>query len=429
MGRVGVTGRAIGVAGLCRGLRYHRMTANTHLQAADGHRAMHGMTKRACRMASATGRVRMIDVAFSASSRVAHRLAAMGRMAIQTSNRGMLLGLVARRTSNRDGAAGQCTAVNRMTADALPRCISRMRDQHLMTTGTRPRRVTMRQMTRDALRVRLGREHGLILVTARAREHLGLAEVVRLMATGALRMTNRQRLVVDMERLFLRRMTAHATHVGAALGLMHIVAIETASQTRVLGLLSGVTLGAWRRVERRRFVRVMAAFAGLIRVRADRMHRALLLPMALHARRRRSRCGAKAMAVLTTRRIGTGMQRRCNSDVALRANFLRRRREACTSMAFRAGDFADVRGVARAVLHHVILGGTLLRRRRRRSATCGHHQCDDRNADHGLLPMAWHKRHGIELSGKRLDHPGGCGLPPTPPTLWQLMHNDCPAPS
>ena len=31
-------------------------------------------------------------------------------------------------------------------------------------------------------------------------------------------------------------------------------------------------------------------------------------------------------------------------------------------------------------------------------------------------PLGWHSRHGSSVRLRRLDHPGGCGLPPGPPT-------------
>ena len=47
---------------------------------------------------------------------------------------------------------------------------------------------------------------------------------------------------------------------------------------------------------------------------------------------------------------------------------------------------------------------------------------------HGVPPAGWHIRHGIAPIGCRLDQPGGCGLPPGPPTLWQPTHSCSPAP-
>jgi len=42
---------------------------------------------------------------------------------------------------------------------------------------------------------------------------------------------------------------------------------------------------------------------------------------------------------------------------------------------------------------------------------------DDQPACHGRDPIGWQSRHGSAFIGTRDDHPGGCGLPPTPPTL------------
>ena len=53
---------------------------------------------------------------------------------------------------------------------------------------------------------------------------------------------------------------------------------------------------------------------------------------------------------------------------------------------------------------------------------------EQRARPHQRAPSVWHIRHGIAPSDTRLDHPGGCGLPPTPPTRWHCTHSASPAP-
>ena len=139
--------------------------------------------------------------------------------------------------------------------------------------------------------------------------------------------------------------------------------IEAAAQAGVFGLLGHMAFRARQRIERWRLVRVMAILTRLIRMGTDGMHRALLLLVALHAWRARPRRSAKAMAVLTTRPLAARMQGRDDAVVALLAQFLGRRRKTGAAVAFLAGDLADVRGVPRAVLDHVVIGGNLLGRR------------------------------------------------------------------
>ena len=67
-----------------------------------------------------------------------------------------------------------------------------------MTTGTSARHIAVRRVAGDALGVGFGREHRLILVTARAGQDLSFAKVVRLVTAGALWMPDGQRFVVDM---------------------------------------------------------------------------------------------------------------------------------------------------------------------------------------------------------------------------------------
>jgi hypothetical protein len=123
------------------------------------------------------------------------------------------------------------------------------------------------------------------------------------------------------------------------------------------------------------------------------------------------------------------MQRRHNIRVAELADLGCRFREAALAVTLGALDLTDVDDVPRTrgnivIRRRHLLGRTMLARTR-----AGDEQCEHDDADHGRDPIGWHSRHGIADSGKRLDQPAGCGLPPTPPTAWQLTQSDWPAPS
>src|SRR4051812_34218841 len=87
---------------------------------------------------------------------------------------------------------------------------------------------------------------------------------------------------------------------------------------------------------------------------------------------------------------------------------------------------ADVHGVTRALAHLVPLDGHVLRSTRAFAAARDEENDDEREPHRA--PTGWHIRHGIVDSGWRLDQPAGCGLPPTPPTLWHCTHSCSPAP-
>lgn len=220
--------------------------------------------------------------------------------------------------------------------------------------------------------------------------------------------------------------------------------IEAAARARVLGLVLLVARRARWHLERWRSVRAMAVSARLICVRADSADmEPLRLVVAAHAARRADReVAAEAMAVLTGGHVRhpdriDGVERSGDLAVAAAAEIRRRRLEAGLAMAVRARHVRaiDVRAMPSALAHHAPLDRDMLWHAAVFPSTA---RCEDRDrchraeqhrARHGRAdPIGWHIRHGIAVSGCRLDHPSGCGLPPTPPTAWQLTHSCSPAP-
>jgi len=245
---------------------------------------------------------------------------------------------------------------------------------------------------------------------------------VRLVAAGAEWVARGQRLAIDVERTGLIRMTAQAAVIRGELRLVDTVAVEAAARAGVPGLLGGVACRARRWRERRRLVGAMTAAARLVGVRADRVLCALRAIVAAHARgtgvRDRRRC-TERVTVPAARCIAARVQRRDHVRVAPCAQRGRWRCEARLAVARCARDLADVRDVTRARAHGEVRGRDLFGRGRRSAATRTGDDRDrnHRHAAHGRDPIGWHRRHGIEDSGTRLDHPAACGLPPMPPTL------------
>jgi hypothetical protein len=217
--------------------------------------------------------------------------------------------------------------------------------------------------------------------------------------------------------------TALAVDIGGTRDLVHAMAIEAAVHTGVLGLFLCMTIGAGPRNERRRLMRVMAARARFVAMCADLVDWTLWRGVTPHAARRRDRrVAAEVVAVLTPRRMNAGVKRR-GLRVTRRADLERWERKTGVSVTCRARDLTDVRDVARArgdlVVRRGHLGGRTLVSAS--AAECDHRE-RDRRTHHGREPIGWHNLHGIAEAGSLLDHPAGCGLPPTPPTLWQPMH-------
>jgi hypothetical protein len=257
-------------------------------------------------------------------------------------------------------------------------------------------------------------EHRLIAMARHTRLDLGGSEAMGLVTAGAARVAGRERAIVDAQLARLLRVAASAALIGDEIDLVHAVAVETAAGAGVTRVLVGMTGGAWFRIERRRRVRAVAVAARLIGVRADRVVPALRALVTAHAGR--CRAGPEAMAVLTARLVRSLMQGRHHVRVAALAQLCGRLREAALAVALRALDLADVRDVARAGGDVTIRGRDLLRRTMLARARARDEQRDQDDPDHGRDPIGWHDRHGIAETGKRLDQPAGCGLPPTPPT-------------
>lgn len=226
--------------------------------------------------------------------------------------------------------------------------------------------------------------------------------------------------------------------IRGEMGLVHRVTIETtpcSSMVRLAILMAGRTR---RWLQRRRTVRAVAVSARLIGVRTDGCDvNTLRLVMAAHATRGTDReVGPEAMAVLARRWLRDAdriddVQRRRDLAVAAATEIDRWRCEAGLAVTVPAGHVGDLDMCAmpRTVAHGPPDGRHVLGHAHRpRVATRGHDQGNQDNSDHRVVPTGWHIRHGIALNGWRLDQPGGCGLPPTPPTAWQVTHSFSPAP-
>jgi hypothetical protein len=310
-----------------------------------------------------------------------------------------------------------------MAADARTGRGDGVADLPGVTARARSRRVVVLRVAGRAPRVCRGGEDGAILMTRGAQPDLRGTKSVRRVAAGARRMPRGAGGIRDVQRSALRRVAAHATSVGGEPGLVDAMAIDAAPATRVLGLPIGVTLRAWLRIEGWGAVRAVAARARLIGMGTDRMDAALGPGVTLQALRGRAMILAERVAVLTARRRGSRMERR-HHGMAPCAQIGRRPRKAAIAVALRAGDLADVRRVTCAIVHVPIcrrhlLGNAIAVGR----ATGGGDQQDEERPDHGALPAGWHSRHGIAPSGSLLDQPAGCGVPPTPPTLWHPTHS------
>jgi len=161
----------------------------------------------------------------------------------------------------------------------------------------------------------------------------------------------------------------------------------------------------------------MAIAAGLVGVRADGGMHALRLVVTLHAVARPGRAIAKRVAVLAGRRarggqVGRRVERRPDRAVASDAIFRRCRERVAVAVAAR--ELADVGLVSRRFANIRPHGGHLFG-----DAAVVRARAPDQRQHHERLhrvPAGWHIRHGIAVSGCRLEKPGGCGLPPTPPT-------------
>jgi hypothetical protein len=180
----------------------------------------------------------------------------------------------------------------------------------------------------------------------------------------------------------------------------------------------------------------MAVATGLVAVRTDRGNvEPLRLLVTAHARRgTHSEISAEAVTILTCRRLRHPerirlVQGRLHRAVTPLAQVRRGHGEAevPVAIATRHVRLTDVDRVAGAGPHVLPGRGDVLRWRVLASAVAvagREHERDREQADAAdregaaphRAPIGWHIRHGIAVSGCRLDQPGGCGLPPTPPT-------------
>lgn len=178
----------------------------------------------------------------------------------------------------------------------------------------------------------------------------------------------------------------------------------------------------------------MTVRARLIRVSADACMRPLRLVMTAHACTRFDRLvGSEAVAVPALELRGP-MDRICvqrsRHRAVARVAQIFRRHGVRGVVAARAGNLVlgDMRDVAGAVANRHPRGGDVARDDEGFvAAGSDDERHDDKRAGH-RAPSGWQSRHGMALIGWRLDHPGGCGLPPMPPTAWHVTHSDSPAP-
>jgi len=225
-------------------------------------------------------------------------------------------------------------------------------------------------------------------MTLDARLDLGRAELVRHVAAGALDVAGR-------DRGALVRVTGRAARIRGAIGLVHVMTIETAARAGVLRLLVGVALRARFRLEARRAMRVVALAARLIVMRTDGVCRFLGFVVTSHAVLRRDRfVGTEAVTVLTCGRMNSEMQWRRHAGVALRAQLGGWWREAGLAVARAARDLADVHLVPRARAHELVRGRHLLGGAITAAVTAHHnhhhdhdHRDRDRRSHHGREPI------------------------------------------
>jgi hypothetical protein len=372
-GMTGARGRLrlVGVTRGARGCRRRRCVRRSRV------------TTRALGVTRALRELHLVGVALRAH-RDHHRwLAGMVGVAVEAlRGRVTLLG-VARRARERLRAA-QRRGMDRMAADAhRARARRRVAELNVVTARTRARRIRMRLMAIDAARVRGGSEHRLIAMTLDARLDLGGSELVRHVAAGALDVTGG-------DRRGLVRVTGRAAGIRGAIGLVHVMTIETATRAGVLRLLVGVALRARLRFEARRAMCVVAFSARLIMMSTDRVRGELRLVVTSHAVRRFDLVvDAEAVTALARRRVNSRMQRRRHAGVALRAQLRGWWCEARLAVARAARDLADVHLVPRARAHELVrrrhlLGGAIT------AAVTAHdhdHRDRDRPTHHGREPI------------------------------------------
>lgn len=274
------------------------------------------------------------------------RLAAVRRMTREARGGRVVLGGVAGLAADGLRGGGERMRVRRMAADAVAPGVA---DGLLMARRARARCVGVRCVTGRAGRVLGAGEHRLIAVAARAGLHLGLAEAMGRMAAGAARVAGSQRALVDVQPAGTRRVALRAGLIRCALGLVHPMAIEAATQARVLGLLGCMTARARLGIERWRSMRMVAIAACLVGVGTHRVLAVLRTIVATHARRLGT--GAEAMAVLAPRRVDSRMQRSRLAGMAALADVRGWRRESGLAVARLARDLADVCCMAGARRH------------------------------------------------------------------------------
>lgn len=165
----------------------------------------------------------------------------------------------------------------------------------------------------------------------------------------------------------------------------------------------------------------------------------LLAIVTAHACSRAHRAVGKAVTVLAAGQGHGGRQAEVEVD---RRAYLRMaggaqvRRRGCKaiSVTLLAGDLVggDMHLMPRCLPHFTprfrnVVGALAFARGVARGDRDEHAHARHRARSH-LAPTGWHSLHGIADVGSRLDHPGGCGLPPTPPTRWHDTHSISPAP-
>ena len=386
-----VTRHAIGVTGVRRRTRVIGVTARAQGLVGRRLRSVRRMAAAAVGVTGADRLARSIRMAVAAQRGRRFRFASVRGVAVEARLVGVMLGLVTRLARDGLRARGYGARMNRVTPDARARRSHRMTDLLVVTARACTRRDIVRRMAARTLRVCLrATDHGLVAMARRARLDLGDAEVVRLVAAGALRVALVQRRRRDVQWTLLLRVTRRAALIGDQRALVHAMTVDAPARARVLGLLLGVALRARLRIERRRRVWVMTGRAILIGVGTDGVLAVLRSIVTPHARLglRRGFAGAEAVTVLAARRAEAGMQRRHHRGMTARAQLGGRSWKSSIAVTVATRDLADVREVTGTGLDVLVRRGNLLRRAVIVATAPGNeHDRDDEQPRHGREPM------------------------------------------
>jgi hypothetical protein len=394
---VGVAAGARRVAGALRGRRAICMAAAAERRARDRLLPVRCVATAAGGVARSLGRLRAIGVAAGAGRRRRSRLAAVGDMAVEAWRRRVRGRRMTARARHGLRGRAKCGRVWRMASEARLPCPergatacpgrNRMVDLLGVAAGAGARCIVVRRVAARALRVRLGGEHRTTGVAGRARLDLRCLEVMRCVAACARGVAGGLRRVHDAQRRRLLRVAARAALVRGGAGLVHAVTVDATARAGMPRLLLRVAFRARPGIQRRRSVRAMAASTRLVGVQAHRVHGALRLVVAPHARGGFSTLLAEGVAVLAGRRGSSAMQWRCDGRVAPFAQLGGRRCELAVAVAVGTRHLADVRRMARAVANVAVGDGHLVRCSLLTARAARRDRDEDEPAAHGFDPI------------------------------------------